>query len=136
MKAVIAPLALLALSACATGPAPVGKLSDREAKDLAKALDGKVAGTPVSCVSTNKGENLRAIGDRTLIYRVSSKLVYRNDLIGACTGLRFGDTLVMEVFGSRYCRGDMARSVNLYSGAQTGSCALGDFVPYTAPNAP
>ena len=108
------------------------KLDAGEARDLAKALDGKVAGKPVSCVSTFRGENLRAVGDHVLIYRVSKKLTYRNDLQGACHGLRFGDTLVLRVWGDQYCRGDIAHVVHLPTGSLSGTCALGDFVPYTS----
>lgn len=124
-----AGLALL-LGACATGPAQEVRLDPREARELARALEGKVPGDPVSCVSTLSGVNLRAIGDHTLVYRVNRNLTYRNDLVGACTGLRFGDTLVLQVQGSQYCRGDIAQVVNLTSGSLSGSCALGDFIPY------
>ena len=137
MKPTIPALLLLALTASASVCAKTAeeKLSPKEAKELATALDGKVAGKPVSCVSTQQGQNLRAIGDDTLIYKVSKKLTYRNNLLGSCNGLSFGDTLVLKVFGSQYCRGDIAHVVNLPSGAMTGSCALGDFVPYTTPAA-
>jgi len=132
MKPTFAALLLLACAASAGAKAPEpAKLDPKEAKALASALEGKVAGKPVACVSSFRGENLHAIGDHTLVYRVSKKLTYRNDLQGACHGLRFGDTLVLRVTGSQYCRGDIAHVVNLPSGALTGSCALGDFVPYT-----
>ncbi|MBO9579753.1 MAG: hypothetical protein J7498_02575 [Sphingobium sp.] len=124
-------LAGLAATASAKTAEPA-KLDAGEAKELARALDGKVAGKPVSCVSTFRGENLRAIGDHTLVYRVSKKLIYRNDLQGTCHGLRFGDTLVLKVFGNQYCRGDIAHAVHLPTGTMSGTCALGDFVPYTS----
>ncbi len=89
----------------------------QEAKELAHALDGKVAGKPVACVSSFRGNNLHAIGDHTLVYRVSKKLTYRNDLQGACHGLRFGDTLVLKVSGDQYCRGDIAHAVEPAIGA-------------------
>ncbi len=135
MRPTVPVLLLLALTAGGSAGAKTGeaKLSTREAKELASALDGKVAGKPVNCVSSFQGSNLRAIGNNTLVYKVSKKLTYRNNLLGTCNGLSFGDTLVLKVFGSQYCRGDIAQVVDLQSGALTGSCALGDFVPYTAP---
>lgn len=132
MKRTFATLLVLALSACAVGPEPKAELDAKEAKELALALEGKVAGKPVSCVSIHPSANLQAVGDRTLVYRVSKRLVYRNDLIGACHGLRHGDALVTQVWGSQYCRGDIAHAVDLTSGIWGGSCALGAFVPYTA----
>ena len=114
MKLTVPALLLLAFAASAGAKAPEpAKLDPKEAKELAAALDGKVAGKPVSCVSSFRGENLHAIGDHTLVYRVSKTLTYRNDLQGTCHGLRFGDTLVLRVTGSQYCRGDIARVVNL-----------------------
>jgi hypothetical protein len=41
-----------------------------------------------------------------------------------------GDALVTRQFGSQMCRGDIARSADLVAGFQTGSCALGEFIPY------
>jgi hypothetical protein len=133
MKPTVPVLLLLALAVGASAKAPQAEnLDPKEAKELAAALEGKVAGKPVTCVSTFRGNNMRAVGDHTLVYRVSKKLTYRNDLQGACHGLRFGDTLVLKVWGDQYCRGDIAHAVNLPSGALTGTCALGDFVPYTS----
>ncbi len=132
MKPTLPALLLLALAATASAKeAQAPKLDEREAKDLAAALDGKVAGKPVPCVSSFRGDNLHAIGDHTLIYRVSKKVTYRNDLQGTCHGLRFGDTLVLKVFGDQYCRGDIAHVVHFPTGTLSGTCALGDFVPYT-----
>ncbi len=72
------------------------------------------------------------ISDSVILYKVSNKLVYKNDLIGSCNGLKYGDTLVIQTFGSQYCRGDIARTVDLPVGIQSGACALGDFTPYRA----
>jgi hypothetical protein len=140
MKAtfIIPLLAAMAAPSAAKSETPkpdTPRLDSAEERELAQLLDGKVAGKPVSCVDATQGHNLQALGDHVLVYKVSKKLVYRNDLLGACTGLRFGDTLVMHVFGSEYCRGDIARVVNLTTGSWTGSCALGEFVPYRTPEA-
>lgn len=137
MKTLYPALMLLALAGCATGKAPPqAALSAKEQAELTKVLDGKVAGKPQTCVSAVNGRNLRAIGDTTLVYQVSKNLVYKNDLLGRCSGLSWGDTLVLNLQTNQYCRGDIARVVNLQSGMLSGSCALGDFVPYTpAPGA-
>lgn len=132
MKLTVPALLLLALAVGASAKTPQpAQLDPKEAKELASALDGKVAGKPVTCVSTFRGNNLHAIGDHTLVYRISKKLTYRNDLQGSCHGLRFGDALVLKVWGDQYCRGDIAHAVNLQSGTLNGTCVLGDFVPYT-----
>ncbi|MCW2382591.1 MULTISPECIES: DUF6491 family protein [unclassified Sphingobium] len=128
-------LAVLPLAACATaGPAPEPRLSERETQELERLLERKTAGEPVSCVTSFDSSRLRSIGDNTLVYVVSKDQVYLNRLQGSCTGISRGDTLVMNrMSSSQYCRGDIARVVNLPSGAMTGSCALGDFIPYRTP---
>lgn len=132
MRTIIPVLALLPLAACAQATQTAEPdLGVREARDLAKVLEGKVPGEPVSCISSYDANNLRVLGDNTLVYRANKDLVYRNTLQGACRGLAQGDTLVMNrTSASQYCRGDIARVVHLPSGMMSGSCALGDFVPY------
>ncbi|MCP1469370.1 hypothetical protein J3E64_001045 [Sphingobium sp. OAS761] len=122
----------LLLAACAGGNVP-RPLTDKQAAKLAQALDGKVAGTPVSCIDRRTQSNLTAISDTVLLYRVSRKLLYRNDLIGSCSGLARGDIVVTQSFGTQLCRGDMTRTVDRTSGMMTGACALGDFTPYRTP---
>lgn len=133
MRAMIVPmLASMALMGCAGTYEPT-PLTEKQATELEKALVGKVAGEKVSCISRYPQSTLRVISNEVLLYRVNSKLIYRNDLIGSCSGLTRGDTLVIRPTGSQYCRGDMARSVDLAVGMQSGGCALGDFTPYRTP---
>ncbi|WP_336961837.1 DUF6491 family protein [Sphingobium aquiterrae] len=129
----LTPLALLAACAAQTAQAP--KLTDRQTADLDKALAGKVAGEKQSCVDRFPTTNLRVISDEVLLYEAGRKLVYVNNVIGRCTGLSFGNTLVIRSFSSQYCRGDIAQVVDLQTGINHGSCALGDFTPYRMPEA-
>ncbi|CAM5416420.1 hypothetical protein [Sphingobium scionense] len=125
-------LAPLALAACAGSyePAP---LTEKQAAKLEKALAGLEPGEKTSCVNREPQTNFTVISGNTLLYRVSKKLVYKNELIGSCNGLARGDTMIVRTFGSQYCRGDITTSADLVSGIATGSCALGDFTPYRAP---
>lgn len=109
------------------------RLTEKQADRLEAALEGKVAGEPVNCVTRYPGASLTAISESVLLYRVSGRLIYRNDLIGGCTGLGRGDTLIIKPTGSQYCRGDIARSADLAIGSITGGCALGSFTPYRTP---
>jgi len=127
---VLAPLLLAGCSGSYEPP----RLTEKQTSDLEKALAGKVAGEKMSCVNRESQANLTAISSSVLIYRVSGRLVYRNDLIGSCPGLTRGDTLIIKTWGSQYCRGDMATSADLTTGMVTGNCALGDFTPYRAPS--
>ncbi|MDX3910777.1 MAG: hypothetical protein QHC67_13305 [Sphingobium sp.] len=108
-------------------------LTPREAQRLEKALAGKVPGTPVNCVPRTMLNDLQTIGNGILLYRVGTKLTYRNDLGGQCGGLRSDDIPVFQSFGGSYCKGDFVRVVDRLSGNLRGSCVLGPFVPYSAP---
>ncbi len=98
--------------------------------ELGKALAGKSAGKPQSCIRLRDTRSTQQIGDRTIMYEVSRKLTYRNDPVGGCFGLSRKDTLLTRTFGDELCRGDLVTPIDLISGSQSGSCILGDFVPY------
>jgi hypothetical protein len=122
----------LLLAACAGTYEPEPLTAKQEVK-LDKALAGLTPGEPVSCISRFPQTNLVVISNNVLLYKVSKKLVYRNDLLGSCNGLTRGDTLITQSQGSQLCRGDLARSADLRVGIPTGACAIGDFTPYRKP---
>ena len=62
-------LAPLMLAACAGGDEPA-RLTEKQADRLEAALDGKVAGEPVSCVSRYPGLPWRHRAQRRSGYRV------------------------------------------------------------------
>ncbi len=127
-------LTLSAVGAVSCAPMPDSAprpLTDKQAKLLSKELDGKVAGAPVNCISNFQGTNTIRVSDDILLYRVSGRLVYQNNLRGSCPGLaRDSDILVTETFGSSYCKGDLIKLVDRSSGIQGPVCSLGQFVPY------
>jgi hypothetical protein len=111
------------------------RLSEKQAARLAKALDGKVAGPPVSCISRILNTNgFETISDEVLLYKVNKDLTYRNDLNGRCSGISNGSTtMVLKPTADQYCRGDIVNTVDLTIGMRGGSCGLGSFVPYRTP---
>lgn len=126
----------LLLAACAGG-AQTGdretRLTDKQSQELAKALAGKVPGRKTNCIPTYARNDLTVISNDILLYRSGNNLVYRNDVIGTCSGLTSGGTLITQSFGGDLCRGDIAHVADLRTGMLMGSCALGDFVPYRKP---
>lgn len=100
--------------------------------ELEKALGGKVAGKPQSCIDVRRADSTQQIGDRTILYKVSKKLVYRNDPLGGCAGLGRDLALVTRLYSTQLCRGDIVTPTDFTTGFSGGSCALGDFVPYQA----
>ena len=117
------PLALgLSIAACAGPAVPPGDAS-------ASVTAGRVAGPAQSCVSTHPSEGLRAIDSATLAYG-SGSTIYLNRLGDRCPGLQNLSTIITEVQGGHYCRGDRIRALELGSIIPGPTCNLGDWVPY------
>ena len=132
MRFLITFAAAAALGAVAVVAAPAQK-PDKPDKDriaYEKLLAGKVAGKPQDCIDTRWTRPQLTAYDGKLIYRVSRKLVYVTDTGGGCEAVARGDTIVTRQFQTRLCRGDIAQTVNLPARIPSGSCAMGQFVPY------
>ena len=130
----IMPLAVLAatLAGCATTPAQEARAQAEDARvdaKLGKALAGFQAGEPRGCINPGR-RDVRIFGDR-LLYRDTGNRVYLNQTTGGCFGLKREDIIVTRSFSGQLCRGDIVRTVDRTSGFPSGSCAFGDFVPYT-----
>jgi hypothetical protein len=123
--------ALALLCACAAEPSErTIQYRASEAAKLEKDLAGFTPGKPQSCVDLRDLNGPSSYGDSTIVYRVSPRLVYRNDVHGSCRGAGDDYILVNQVFGSQLCRGDITRLVDRTSGFYAGSCSMGNFVPY------
>jgi hypothetical protein len=118
------PLLLLAAACAATGTV----MADDEA-ELAHELAGRSAGEPKDCVPTSTGANLAARGRRTLVYDQGATF-WVNRLAADCPGLDSTSQIVIEVDGSRYCRGDRLRARHGGESVPGPICVLGDFTPY------
>lgn len=129
LSALVLPLAVLA--SCGEVDSTPKPLTDKQSEALSKQLAGKVAGTPVNCISDFNATNTIRISDTILLYKVSNNLVYQNNLRGSCPGLaRDSDIIVSEQFGGQKCRGDQLKLVDRTSGIPGPVCSLGEFVPY------
>lgn len=115
-------------------PAASSKPRVSDGQRLEKALTGRTAGKPLSCVSLRDLGDSEVIGD-DILYRVNRNLLYRNHSSGGCESARRGDALVTRTHSSRLCEGDVVRTADLRAGFESGSCILGKFTPYRkAPN--
>lgn len=120
---------LFAAPAAFAGP----KLTGEER--LAKILDGREAGKPVSCITMSQTQNATVIDKTAIVYRVG-RTIYVNRPNNA-DQLDSDDIMVTKTFSSQLCNLD---TVQLYSrggpSMWTGFVGLSDFVPYTrAPTA-
>jgi len=129
------PLLLLGASlvSCTTAPPAPTRTAEKENR-LQQLIAGKVAGTPQSCIPTisTRSGDMVVIDDQTLAFKAAGGRVYVNRLGTGCDNIGMGNSLVTkQSAASSLCRGDIAQLQNLSSGANVGSCTIGDFVPYS-----
>ena len=120
------PILLLAAGCAATGTDD-GPTRDQLA--LTGELQGRTAGAPQACVPARQNQTLQIVDRQTLVYR-DFDTVWVNRLGADCPSLRPLSTLIVEVHGSQYCRGDRVRAVETASAIPGPYCVLRDFVPY------
>jgi hypothetical protein len=123
----LAPLIAAAVLAF-TAPAIASDPPDREA-ELARALEGRIAGEPVNCIDLYRVRSSRIINDTAIIYDAGGTLYVNRPRTGA-DSLNQWDTLVTRTFSTRLCNTDTVHLVDQQSGMLTGIIFLDDFVPY------
>lgn len=133
--AIAAALPLLASCAPAGAGGPgADALSVKEIAALEKELGGKIAGEPQDCLSDTRSDSPIRVSDGIVLYRVTGKLTYRNDLRGSCPGFSRGDNImIIKKLGARICKGDVFHLADRSSGFRGATCAFGEFVPYRKP---
>ena len=127
MRRLILAAASLSIAACATASTRDTSADDRQ---LAQAIDGRVAGKPQNCIEISRVQGPEAIGDRTVVYRQSGRRVWISHLQEACPALRGDRILIVRSFGNQICRLDRFDLVSRDSPIPSGFCFFGDFTPY------
>lgn len=129
----IAMAAAFTVLSC-TAPADQPVRSEREAKELAEALSGRVAGPAERCIPNYRATQMEIIDDWTILFR-DGRTVYVQTPRGGCPGLRSGRyTLVTRPFGvNQLCDGDLNHTIDLHTNMQGPACVFGPFLPYTKP---
>jgi hypothetical protein len=120
-------LPLIAAAILAAGPAAAREKSPEV--QLAKALEGRVAGEPVECIPLHRVRSSQIIDKTAIIYDAGSTIYVNRPRAGA-SSLDNWDTLVTRLYSSQLCRIDTVRLVDPTSRMMTGVVFLGDFVPY------
>lgn len=121
-------LLLLLLAGCAPMADP-----DRNEAAVARELAGRVAGETRDCINASTSRGLRAIDSRTLAYD-DGRTLWINRLGDDCPGVEPLATLIVEVQGGRYCRGDRVSGLEMGSIIPGPTCTLGSFTPYRRPS--
>lgn len=122
-----AALAALALPGAATAEEKPYAKGEAE---LAKMLEGRVAGEPVRCLPSSRLDQSTVIDKTAIVYRSGSRL-YVNRPRGGADQLSDDEILVTKIYGSQLCNIDKIDLVDRTSRMWSGFVVLGDFVPYT-----
>jgi len=127
--------AVAILTSCTTAPAEQSR-SPRAERELADALQGRVAGPPQRCISNFPNTQVQVIDDWTILYDEGATIYVQNPR-GGCIGIGTGSrTLVARQVGtSQMCEDDINETINLQTGIGGAPCVFGPFVPYTKPAA-
>jgi len=122
------------IAACATVDRPIVRSAEAQ-RELARLLDGRVAGQAQGCLQTFRTQDQIIVDENTILYRDGSRRIWRNDMRGPCNGLgRPGTAIVTrQVSGGSLCSGEIAQIIDTAGGFTVGSCSFGDFVPYNGP---
>ena len=96
--------------------------------ELAKLLQGRVAGEPQSCISTFPSTRLRVIDGTALVYEKGGTMWVNRTRVPA--DVEEHDALVTRQFGTQLCSTDVVHTVDRTGGFYTGNIFLGEFVPY------
>lgn len=99
-------------------------------KELAKLLEGRVAGEPTSCIRTPPNDRVRVIDDTAIVY-VRGKTIYVNRT-SRPSDIDDRDIMVIRRFsGSQLCKTDTVTTIDRGSQMFSGVIFLSEFVPYT-----
>ncbi len=119
----------LALTVASAAPASQQSATMQKQQDaLARTLAGLNPGKPVSCISQRGIDNVQAYGN-VLVYSHGRAQKWRNDTGGGCSHMG-QDVMVSRSTMPEYCSGDIIETHDQSTGMPTGSCSLGEFVPY------
>ena len=133
MRNILVALTAAGLAACSTATEPPVRSAEDQARYL-KLIEGRVAGTPMSCLPSWNADDMRVIDDQTIVFGERSNRVYVANLQGPCDNVgQPGFALVTRTPTSQLCSGDIATVVQTSSGITAGSCVIGTFTPYTRP---
>ena len=106
------------------------RLSGEE--QLAKLLDGRVAGKPVNCINLPFVQTTRIIDTTAIVYGWGSTLYVQRPRSGAAS-LDSNDILFTQQTMSQLCSIDIVQIRDRNGFFFRGTVALDEFVPYTRP---
>ncbi len=103
------------------------KTEENEAR-LARMLEGRTVGEPVSCITLLRPYELEVIEGVAVVYDSGDTLYVARPTDPKALGR--DDVVIIDRYGSQLCNTDMFRTVDRNGGYVTGVVFLGKFAPY------
>lgn len=128
MKTLSLILAGAALVLTGTTAALARTAAENEAK-LARMLEGRTAGEPVSCISALNSHRIEVIEDVGIVYDAGSTIYVARPSDPRQLGRN--DIVVIDRHGGQLCNTNVIRTIDRYQGFTTGAVFLDKFVPYS-----
>lgn len=119
---------LIGAVAIAAFPAQARERLSPEA-ELARALEGRVAGEPVDCVNLRTVRSSRVIRGIALLYDAGN-VIYVNRPRAGADALNDWTAQVSRPFNNRLCSIDPVQLIDPFTGSFHGTVFLDEFVPY------
>jgi len=107
---------------------------DDPAAELAKLLQGRVAGPPVTCIDLPRAQGNRVIDHTAIVYDFGTT-IYVNYPKSGANALSSDDILLTKTFSTQLCKMDIVRMVDRTGGFPKSFISLGEFIPYKRPAA-
>jgi hypothetical protein len=121
---ILATAALVGLA----GPALEAKPRLTGEERLAKMLEGRVAGEPVSCINTFNTRDTTIIDKTAIVYHAGNVIYVNRPRYPS--SLDDDRIMVTEIRGGQLCKLDTVRMHDRTGGFYAGFVGLEDFVPY------
>lgn len=128
-------VAALAALSIITSPVAISARTVEQAEaQIAKALDGRVAGKPTDCLFQYEIRSSRIIDRTAILYEMNNGTIYLNRPTSGAALLDSAYALVTDTHTSQLCSIDIVRLYDTTSRFERGSIGLGPFVPFTKPD--
>jgi hypothetical protein len=132
LSALIVAAAILSFAGAAAHTADkVDKKTEESEARLARMLEGRTAGEPVSCIPLQRLNELEVIYGVALVYETGD-IIYVSRPTRP-EDLRRNDVVIVDRHTSQLCNSDVIKTVDRDVGYVTGVLFLGKFVPYKKP---
>jgi hypothetical protein len=130
MKTIALTIVGAALALAGTAPLAAATPNQQGEARLARMLEGRTAGTPVSCITTLRPEKMQVIDGVAVVYDAGETIWVARPVNPRM--LRRTDALVIDRLSpNRLCVQEAMRTIDRSDHYPTGVVFLQDFVPYT-----